>query len=44
MNKRPWRFSDLVLETVSMELVLLVLLDLRPLVDAAMISSGDGII
>ena len=44
MKYRPCRFSDRVLLTVSMELVLLVLLDRLPRVVAAMISSGDGII
>ena len=43
MNRRPCRFSDRVLLTVSVELVLLVLLDRRPRTVAAMISSGDGI-
>lgn len=43
MNSRPSLFSDLELEVVSLELVLLVLLDLLPRVAAAMISSGEGI-
>ena len=39
MKKRPWRFSLRVLDTLS---VLLVLLERRPRVVAAMISSGEG--
>lgn len=43
MKKRPCLFSLLVLDTVSVLLVLLVLLDLEHRVVAAMIASGDGI-
>ena len=45
MKKRPCRFSERVLLTVSIELELLVLPERRPRVAlvAAMISSGDGI-
>jgi len=43
LKRRPWRFSLRVLQTESMLLVELVLLDRRPRVVAAMISSGEGI-
>lgn len=46
MKTLPCLFSDLELELLSIELVLLVLEDLLPrvAVAAAMISSGEGII